>query len=41
MSINLVRSPRKTDFWKQSTPQVIGPGFYETSKSMNEGHREK
>lgn len=41
MSINLVRSPRKTEFWKQTTPQVLGPGFYDNSKSFNDGPREK
>jgi hypothetical protein len=28
MAIKIYRAPRKTDFWKPSTPQVIGPGVY-------------
>jgi hypothetical protein len=41
MSINLVRSPRKTDFWRLSTPGNIGPGVYSNNMSFTENNREK
>jgi hypothetical protein len=30
MSINLIRSPRKTEFWRVTTPNTVGPGSYLT-----------
>ena len=37
MSINLIRSPRKTEFWqRQTTPQTVGPGVYEMEAAQNE-----
>lgn len=41
MSINLIRSPRKTDFNRSTTNQVVGPGYYNTNNSFYEGQREK
>jgi hypothetical protein len=28
MSINIHRTPRKTEFWKDKTPAILGPGKY-------------
>ena len=40
MSINLFRSPRKTDFVSTVTPANIGPGHYEAAKLLGD-NREK
>jgi hypothetical protein len=40
MSINLQRSPRKTDFNQLNTPAAVGPGLYETTPVIGDG-REK
>jgi hypothetical protein len=40
MSINLQRSPRKTDFTQLNTPAQVGPGLYETAGVIGDG-REK
>ena len=41
MSINLIRSPRKTEFWKGNTPQHMGPGVYNANRSFTDFNREK
>ena len=41
MSINLARSPRKTDFWQEQTPANLGPGVYSTQPTLNDQNREK
>ena len=40
MSINLQRSPRKTDFNRLNTPATVGPGLYETTPVIGD-NREK
>ena len=40
MSINLIRSPRKTDFNRLNTPNNVGPGLYETTPKIGDD-REK
>ena len=40
MSINLIRSPRKTDFNRLNTPNNVGPGLYETTPKLGDD-REK
>ena len=29
MAINVQRNPRKTEFWTEKTPAVVGPGHYD------------
>lgn len=41
MSINLIRSPRKTDFWRIQTPQAVGPGVYSANQSFVDVTKEK
>ena len=36
MSINLARSPRKTDFNRLNTPATVGPGLYEVAGEIAE-----
>lgn len=40
MSINIIRSPRKTDFNRLNTPAAVGPGLYEISNKIGD-EREK
>lgn len=40
MSINLIRSPRRTDFTQVKTPTAVGPGLYETAGKIGD-EREK
>ncbi len=38
MSINLIRSPRRTEFHQLKTPNAVGPGLYEITPKMGDEH---
>jgi hypothetical protein len=41
MSINLIRSPRKTEFWRVNTPNTVGPGSYKPLYEDPDEHKER